>query len=428
MMNLAGVHLGDEVSLRGIRDIVFPEHNDHVPHIAIDIGGSLAKVAYFTRHSTSSPGSSAASSAESSGTASSLAAASLVDAAAAAAAVAAGGRGSPIAHGISGGRLNFVKFETAKIAECVAFLRRLYEDQDAAALLVVSSRSPSPPPPQPAASSSGGEPPRERGARSPARILLATGGGAHKFCDLLERELGVTIYKYDEMECLVKGLNFLVKYVPREVFSYRENEPIQFETTPPAEAYPYMLVNIGSGVSILKVTGPGEMERVSGTSLGGGTYWGLMSMIATGQGRAALTFEDMLELSKDGDNTNVDMLVGDIYGMDYGKIGLKSTTIASTFGKVFKKTPDERASTRINDVSRSLLYMVSNNIGQIAYLNARAHGIPRIYFGGYFICGHPITMHTLSYAIHFWSRGETKALFLRHEGFLGAVGAFLQHQ
>ncbi|KAI9223260.1 type II pantothenate kinase, partial [Blastocladiella britannica] len=187
------------------------------------------------------------------------------------------------------------------------------------------------------------------------------------------------------------------------------------------------LVNIGSGVSILKVTGPDQSERVSGTSLGGGTYWGLMSMLGSQSGMS-LSFDDMLELAKSGDNANVDMLVGDIYGMDYNKIGLRSTTIASTFGKVFKKTPEEQAALKLDDISRSLLFMVSNNLGQIAYLNARAHGINRIYFGGYFICGHPVTMHTLSYAIQFWSQGSTKALFLRHEGFLGAVGAFLQHQ
>ncbi|KAJ3086796.1 hypothetical protein HK102_012446 [Quaeritorhiza haematococci] len=72
-------------------------------------------------------------------------------------------------------------------------------------------------------------------------------------------------------------------------------------------------------------------------------------------------------------------------------------------------------------------YLVSNNIGQIAYLNAQAHGIQRIYFSGFFIRGHPITMNTLSYAINFWSKGRIKALFLRHEGYLGAMGAFLRH-
>ncbi|KAJ3093269.1 hypothetical protein HK100_006718, partial [Physocladia obscura] len=134
----------------------------------------------------------------------------------------------------------------------------------------------------------------------------------------------------------------------------------------------------------------------------------------------------MLELSKDGDNKNVDMLVGDIYGGDYPKIGLKATTIASSFGKVFKASKEERKNFREEDISRSLLYLVSNNIGQIAYLNAQAHGIQRIYFSGFFIRGHPVTMNTLNYAINFWSKGKIKALFLRHEGYLGAFGAFLR--
>lgn len=59
------------------------------------------------------------------------------------------------------------------------------------------------------------------------------------------------------------------------------------------------------------------------------------------------------------------MLVGDIYGQDYSKLGLKSTMIASTFGKVFKKG-GEKGKFSAEDISKSLLYAMSNNIGQIA--------------------------------------------------------------
>lgn len=204
---------------------------------------------------------------------------------------------------------------------------------------------------------------------------------------------------------------------------------------PTEHIYPYLLVNIGSGVSFLKVTGPRSYERVGGTSLGGGTLWGLLSMLT-----GARTFDDMLEMAAHGDNAKVDMLVGDIYGTDYAKIGLKSTAIASSFGKVFRMKraaesaaedsplPDEAASFSSADVSRSLLYAVSNNIGQIAYLQSQIHNLPNIYFGGSFIRGHRQTMNTLSYAIKFWSKGEKQAYFLRHEGYLGAVGAFLKRQ
>lgn len=236
---------------------------------------------------------------------------------------------------------------------------------------------------------------------------------------------------------------------------------------PSDDIYPYLLVNIGSGVSFLKVSGPREYERVGGTSLGGGTLWGLLSLLT-----GARSFDEMLSMASRGDNTKVDMLVGDIYGTDYGKIGLKSTTIASSFGKVFRMKreaeneaedsgglhnkdhhqphhstsdgtdvapsaepseidhphPPNTSRFTSADISRSLLYAISNNIGQIAFLQSQIHNLSHIYFGGSFIRGHPQTMNTLSYAIKFWSKGGKQAYFLRHEGYLGAVGAFLKRQ
>ena len=125
----------------------------------------------------------------------------------------------------------------------------------------------------------------------------------------------------------------------------------------------------------------------------------------------------MLALSEKGDNETVDMLVGDIYGQDYSRLGLKSTLIASSFGKVFKKGGKKRTFSP-EDISKSLLYAISNNIGQIAYMNAEKYNIDKIYFGGFFIRGHAATIATLSYAIRFWSKGAKRAVFLRHEGFL----------
>ncbi|KAG8277190.1 Pantothenate kinase 4 [Homalodisca vitripennis] len=49
-----------------------------------------------------------------------------------------------------------------------------------------------------------------------------------------------------------------------------------------------------------------------------------------------------------------------------------------------------------------------------------------IYFGGYFLRNHPLSMHTISFSINFWSRGSVQSRFLRHEGYLGAIGAFLK--
>lgn len=47
----------------------------------------------------------------------------------------------------------------------------------------------------------------------------------------------------------------------------------------PEPNFPCLVVNIGSGVSIVRVDEDGGFERVSGTSLGGGTLWGLLSLL-----------------------------------------------------------------------------------------------------------------------------------------------------
>ncbi|KAI2782195.1 fumble-domain-containing protein [Daldinia loculata] len=381
------------------KDIRLPNHTAVVSHIAVDIGGSLAKLVYFSceAHSTD-----------------------------------------------PGGRLNFQSFETDRIDDCIELMRHLQDKQLAL-----------------------------NGSKPGELCVMATGGGAYKYYDRIRQRLGVDVLREDEMECLIIGLDFFITEIPREVFTYSETDPMHF-AEPNANIYPYMLVNIGSGVSILKVSGPRAYERVGGTSLGGGTLWGILSLLTPAE-----SFDEMLDMAAHGDNAKVDMLVGDIYGTDYGKIGLKSTTIASSFGKVFRmkreaeneaedmgglsngddqnrrqqqKSSEQNSSTtscsqtqqqrptssraselalsRFSsaDISRSLLYAISNNIGQIAYLQSQVHDLSHIYFGGSFIRGHPQTMNTLSYAIKFWSKGQKQAYFLRHEGYLGAVGAFLKHQ
>lgn len=48
--------------------------------------------------------------------------------------------------------------------------------------------------------------------------------------------------------------------------------------------------------------------------------------------------------------------------------------------------------------------MVAYNIGQLAYMHAKRYDLKRVFFGGFFIRGHPYTMETISFAIKFWSQ------------------------
>lgn len=350
---------------RDSRDIYLPNHVESVSHIAVDVGGSLAKVVYFTRSRSSSdppPRSATPPSLAASASSSSLAASPTTPSRHHSRQSSANGVGAhptstrspssstdstssrpapsgtltPTAilpnHGhrpphlgsavnamrssllkrrslpptLPGGRLNFVKFETSDISSCISFLRELIESSAKANSVTIEEM--------------------RKGVK-----LMATGGGAHLFYEVFERELGVEVQREDEMGCLITGLNFIT-LIPDEVFWYsdelvsalhsplpnsdmgRAHVPSRPPSTgsssdssssqpaaPPQEQLPRpspnpplyapmfdsdptpklpcLLVNIGSGVSIIKVDDYGKYERVSGTSLGGGTLWGLLSLL-----------------------------------------------------------------------------------------------------------------------------------------------------
>ena len=106
----------------------------------------------------------------------------------------------------------------------------------------------------------------------------------------------------------------------RNAKQYTRLVSLPHETFTQSTLFPYLVVNIGSGVSIVKVTSSTEFERVSGSSLGGGTYWGLCRLLTNCQ-----SYEEVLDMAENGDSANIDMLVGDIYGG-----GCKSNTFLLT--------------------------------------------------------------------------------------------------
>lgn len=53
---------------------------------------------------------------------------------------------------------------------------------------------------------------------------VTSASAALHVCSLQER-LGVAFEKGDEMDCLVRGCNFLLTQVPREAFTFRKGQP-----------------------------------------------------------------------------------------------------------------------------------------------------------------------------------------------------------
>lgn len=114
-------------------------------------------------------------------------------------------------------RLHFIKFENTYMEACLDFIR-------------------------------------DHLVNTETKVIQATGGGAYKFKDLIEEKLRLKVDKEDVMTCLIKGCNFVLKNIPHEAFMYqKDSDPeFRFQTNHP-NIFPYLLVNIGSGVSIVKV-------------------------------------------------------------------------------------------------------------------------------------------------------------------------------
>lgn len=146
------------------RDIRLPNHESVVSHVAADIGGSLAKVVYFSREVGRRK--SGASGIE-------------------------GVEDGAEAEDVRGGRLHFLRFETERIDACIEFMRELQTKQRAGW----------------AVAKDGGNN-KKRKEKEPELCVMATGGGAFKYYDRIKERLGVDVIREDEMSCLIQGEKF----------------------------------------------------------------------------------------------------------------------------------------------------------------------------------------------------------------------------
>eukprot|EP00428_Durinskia_dybowskii_P024710 CAMPEP_0170237570 /NCGR_PEP_ID=MMETSP0116_2-20130129/18536_1 /TAXON_ID=400756 /ORGANISM="Durinskia baltica, Strain CSIRO CS-38" /LENGTH=442 /DNA_ID=CAMNT_0010488375 /DNA_START=21 /DNA_END=1345 /DNA_ORIENTATION=- len=307
--------------------------------------------------------------------------------------------------------------------------------------------------------------------------IFACGGGAHKYARLFKERLGVTLRPVDELGVVIQGIAWLVDRPMREkqrfldypsrspssVASDSEVDPGQphrsasaaSSFSPAADSttastpsitstprrncleqgaralFPFLLVNIGSGVSVVRVDGLDRFERVSGSAVGGGTFWGLCQLLCPDCGG----FEEAGQLAEQGDASSINLLVEDIYGGDYtlpNGIKLAGNITASFFAKAAKGGRHGNCSDA--DKLHALTKMVSSNICQIAYLNARLHNTNRIVFTGNFLRQNPVARQAISENMQrvsqsHMTRGEEafRALFLQHEGYFGALGTFLHN-
>ena len=266
--------------------------------------------------------------------------------------------------------------------------------------------------------------------------IFTTGGGAYKYATLFSESLGITLKPVDELGVVVKGISWLLKRPLSDEVCWlgeedRANKSFESEChfidSGASHLFPFILVNIGSGVSIVRVDGTDKFERVSGSALGGGTFWGLCNLLCPD----CKDFSEASCMAVDGDSSSLNLTVEDIYGGDYELEGgrkLPGSLVASFFAKAGRggNLPDDAA------LLHALITMISQNICQIAFLNSRIHGVTRIVFTGNFLRQNQVARQVIATNMRRVSATsqqgrQLQALFLQHEGYFGALGSFLHN-
>lgn len=289
--------------------------------------------------------------------------------------------------------------------------------------------------------------------------IFATGGGSVKYHHAFSKR-NMHMSCLDEMACTVAGLNFLL------------NKPFTSPTSSPE--FPYLLVNVGTGISVLKVESQHVSHRIGGTPLGGGTFMALARLIL-----GATSFNDVIRMASAASHENVDITVADIYGADYSNVGLDANMIASCLGNLALPNSSHSSSicdtlchgfwrvcysaadlclsslssipylaslvstsplaTHIrsqnaleslqatghtpNDVARALVRMISSNIAHVAYLYANIHSTRTVYLGGSFVASNSLIADEISRTVRKLSGGHISVIVPSHAGMLGVLGA-----
>lgn len=171
--------------------------------------------------------------------------------------------------------------------------------------------------------------------RSAVTIVAISGGGSRFLGDKI---LGLPIKRVDEIKAL--GLGGLI-------LTHRSEG---------------LVVSAGTGTAVVAAYEDGRVvKHVCGTGVGGGTIIGLSRRIL-----GVTKFEVLEDMALKGNVNKVDLTVGDIVGGPVGIVPAEAT--ASNLAKL--KTESD-----LNDVAAGIFNMVSQTIGVVAAMAARACGL-----------------------------------------------------
>jgi pantothenate kinase len=184
--------------------------------------------------------------------------------------------------------------------------------------------------------------------------------------------------------------------------------------------FPILFANIIEGTSVYKAESVDNFTRIGGTSFGATTYWSLVSLTC-GYDDPEKAVRDAIK----GNNTLIDLSVGDIYGGTYETFNLNSNLIASSFGKL--KNVEDVGEVKKEDISRSLLTLFCVITSQITAMLATTSNVNKV-----IILGNPFEclefMQMVQMVTNYFSGDKVNAYFSDYSPYINLIGMCCQFE
>ena len=129
-----------------------------------------------------------------------------------------------------------------------------------------------------------------------------------------------------------------------------------------------IVVSMGTGTAIVKAEKSSDPLYLGGTGVGGGTLIGLSKRLI-----GVSDIDSIVELAKDGNLSNIDLMVSDITRKDLP--GMSSSLTAANFGKL-----SDLASK--NDLALGLINMIFESVAMLSLFASRANNIENVVMTG----------------------------------------------
>ena len=178
----------------------------------------------------------------------------------------------------------------------------------------------------------------------------------------------------------------------------------------------YVIASMGTGVSFTVVERGKSARHIGGSAIGGGTLMALSRLLL-----GVTDFQELCTIASKGCSSNLDLLIKDIVGEDYGDGPLKMDVVASSMAKA--AWMEERPSNE--DIAASIVATVSFSIGAHVATVCTAEKIDTVVFVGGFLDMDGLIAYNLQRSVNLFHPEITLAIPKNHH-FMGAIGAAIR--